>query len=103
MAEPVMKLELEHYVEDLGLDQGAATLTPERIEAVINRVLDNETGARLKIYVDTCVHCGLCSDACHYYLSNDKDPRYSPVSKVKQTMWEILTKKGRVSPEFIKI
>jgi len=104
MAEPASKTEayLEHYIADQGLDVAAAKLTPERIEKVINHVLKGETGARLKVYVDTCVHCGLCSEACHYYVSHDKDPRFSPAGKVKQTMWEILKKKGRVSPDFIK-
>ncbi|MCP4683046.1 MAG: (Fe-S)-binding protein [Desulfobacterales bacterium] len=96
MAEPAKE------IQDIGLDQGIAKLSPEKIEKVINAVLGAEGGARLKVYVDTCVHCGLCSDACHFYLSHDKDPRYSPVAKVKQTMWEILKKKGRVSPEFMK-
>ena len=85
-----------------GIEVGAAGLTEDKIAAVINSVLATETGARLKTYVDTCIHCGLCSEACHYYLSHDNDPRYSPVGKVKQTMWEMLRKKGRVSPEFIK-
>ena len=87
---------------DEGIEKGAERLTPEKTEQVINRVLKNETGARLRMYVDTCVHCGLCSDGCHYYLSHDNDPRFSPAGKVKQTMWEILDKKGKVSPEFIK-
>jgi Fe-S oxidoreductase len=65
-------------------------------------VLKGETGARLKAYVDTCIHCGLCSEACHYYLSRDRDPHFSPVGKVKQTIWEMLKNKGKVSPEFIK-
>lgn len=87
---------------DEGIEKGAEKLEPDRIEQVINNVLKNETGARLKVYVDTCVHCGLCSEGCHYYLSHDNDPRFSPAGKVKQTMWEILDKKGKVSPEFIK-
>jgi Fe-S oxidoreductase len=87
---------------DQGIEVGASSLTDEKIETVVKSVLDNETGARLKTYVDTCIHCGLCSEACHYYLSHDNDPRYSPVGKVKQTMWEMLRKKGKVSPEFIK-
>src|SRR5512134_3658226 len=87
---------------DEGLERGVANLTEEKIQKVINRVLNAETGARLKAYVDTCVHCGLCSDACHYFLSHDRDPRYAPVGKVKQTLWEMLKKGGRVSPEFIK-
>jgi Fe-S oxidoreductase len=89
-------------IEDEGLEVGFKRLTPERIEKVINQVIKGETGARLKVYVDTCVHCGLCSDACHYFLSHDRDPRYAPVAKVKQTMWEMLKKKGKVSPTFIK-
>ena len=87
---------------DEGLERGIAALTEEKIEKVINRVLTGETGARLKAYVETCIHCGLCSEACHYFLSHDRDPRYSPVGKVKQTLWEMLKKRGRVSPEFIK-
>ncbi len=78
-----------------------AKLTPDRIEQVINRVINHETSARLKAYMQTCVHCGLCSDACHFYLSHDKDPRFSPVGKVKQTLWEMLRKKGRVTPQFM--
>lgn len=87
---------------DEGLERGVARLTEEKIARVINDVLDNETGARLKYYVKTCVHCGLCSEACHFYLSHDNDPLFSPVGKVKQTMWEMIKKKGKVSPEFIK-
>jgi len=103
MAEPARKDVAEKsIVVDIGLDEGAARLTPEKIEKVINTVLAGETGARLKVYVDTCVHCGLCSEACHYYLSHDKEPRWSPVGKVKQTMWEMLKNKGKVSPDFIK-
>jgi len=100
MSEPAENM--EQKIKDIGLDESAAKLTPEKIQKVINRVLKGETGARLKTYVDTCIHCGLCSEACHYYLSHDKDPRFSPVGKVKQTMWEILKKDGLVTPEFIK-
>jgi Fe-S oxidoreductase len=69
---------------------------------VVNKVIKGETGARLKTYVNTCIHCGLCSEACHYYLSHDNDPRWSPVGKVKQTMWELVKNKGKVSPEALK-
>ncbi len=89
-------------VADPGLDQTAKELSPARISEVINRVLDRETAARLHVYLNTCVHCGLCSDACHWFLSNDRDPRFSPVGKVKQTLWEIIKRKGNVTPEFLK-
>lgn len=89
-------------VNDSGLDQPIQELTPERIAEVFNRIMDNETAARFRVYLNTCIHCGLCSDACHWFLSNDRDPRFSPVGKVKQTLWEMVKKKGRVKPEFIK-
>jgi Fe-S oxidoreductase len=101
MAEPEKKVEEKKAIDE-GLERGAEKLTEDRIEKVIDRVIKGETGARLKAYVETCIHCGLCSEACHYYLSHDNDPRFSPVGKVKQTLWEMLKKKGRVSPEFIK-
>ena len=88
-------------VADKGLDMGVSRLTDARIAEVVGAVLKAEGGARLKAYVDTCAHCGLCSEACHFFHSHDRDPLYSPVGKVKQTMWEILDKNGRVSPAFI--
>ncbi len=94
--------EIEEKVVDAGLDRGAERLTEDKIEKVVNAVLRNETGARLKMYVETCVHCGLCSEACHIYLSRDRDPKLSPAGKVKRTMWKILKKKGKVTPEFIR-
>ncbi|MFP4032593.1 MAG: (Fe-S)-binding protein [Desulfococcaceae bacterium] len=103
MAEAASKIEEgRKKIDDVGLDQGIARLTPDRIAEVVNEVLDKETGAKLKAYVQTCVHCGMCSEACHYYISNDENPIYSPAGKVKQTIWELLDKKGRVSPEFIR-
>jgi len=89
-------------VVDPGIDEVVGKLAPERIEQVVNEVLTQECSARLKVYVETCVHCGLCSDACHTYLSRDKDPDYAPVAKVRDTIWEMLKRKGRVDGQFIK-
>jgi len=100
MVEPAPKEE-KKFVDE-GLERGVEKLTADRIEKVVNRVLKGESGARLKAYVETCIHCGLCSEACHYYLSHDNDPRWSPVGKVKQTIWQMVKNKGKVSPEFIK-
>lgn len=94
--------EIAEKIIDTGIETGADRLTSEKIERVISRVIKGETGARLKVYVNTCAHCGLCSDACHHYLSRDKNPLLSPAGKVKQTMLEILKNKGRVNIDFIK-
>ncbi len=89
-------------IKDDGIEKPAENLTQDQIRAVIDTVMKNEAGARLKAYIDTCVHCGLCSDACHHYLSNNKNPLFSPAGKVKQTMDVIFRNKGGVSPDFIK-
>ncbi len=94
--------ETEKKIVDPAIDSGIERLTPERIQRVINQVLDKETGPRLKAYVETCMRCGLCADACAYYLSNDKDPKFSPAAKVKQTIWEMIDKKGNVSTDFLR-
>jgi len=28
-----------------------------------------------------CVHCGLCTQCCHYVLTNPDDPTYAPAYK----------------------
>jgi len=97
-----MKERPESLVVDPGLDETIKKLTPEKIQRVVKHVFDKECAARLDTYVNTCVHCGLCAEACHTYLSRDKDPWFAPVSKVKNTIWELIKKKGKVSPEFIR-
>ena len=91
----------DRKIEDIGLSEGVAKLTPEKIQATIQQVLAGETGAKLKVYHETCMRCGMCSEACHFYVSHDGDPTYAPAAKVAQTMGVILDKKGKVTPEFI--
>ncbi len=68
-------------VSDPGIEENAKNLTPEKIEKVIKWVLEKEADVRLKTFVETCIHCGLCSEACHYFLSYRRDPSYAPVAK----------------------
>ena len=89
-------------VADVGIDRAAAALTQDQIQKVIQRVLGKESAARMKVYLETCVHCGLCSEACHTYLSRDRDPDYAPVAKVKDTLWEMVRRKGKVDGEFMR-
>jgi len=34
----------------------------------------------LQVYMDACVHCGACSDKCHYFLGS-ADPKNMPVAR----------------------
>ena len=91
----------DRLIEDVGLREGVKRLTEDKIEKVVQTVLKGETGARLAAYNEICMRCGLCSEACHFYLSHDGDPTYSPVGKVQQTMAKLIKTKGRVSPDDI--
>ncbi|KPJ95464.1 MAG: ferredoxin [Gemmatimonas sp. SG8_17] len=92
----------EDQVVDPGLDDTIKKLTPEKIEQAVNHVMTKETAARLQIYIDTCIHCGLCAEGCHTFLSRDGDPAFAPVGKVKNTLWELVKRNGRVSPETLR-
>ena len=94
--------QIDAQVVDPGIDESIKKLTPERIEQVIRKVLNKQMTARLKVYLDICVRCGLCSEGCHTYLSRDRDPDYAPVAKVRDTIWEMVKRKGKVDGEFLK-
>lgn len=91
----------DRKIEDVGLSEGIAKLTPKSIQEAFLKFIAGETGAKLKVYAETCVRCGMCSEACHFFMSHDGDPSYSPVGKVTQTMGTLLKKKGLVEPEVL--
>lgn len=89
-------------ITDKGIDDGLSKLSPERISWVINNTLKSETGSRFKAYMESCVNCGVCANACHHYLSNDNSPAASPVGKVKRSMRLMMKTRGRVTHEQLK-
>lgn len=89
-------------IVDEGIEQKLATLTPEKIRTAIDAVLNSETSSRLKAYLKTCVRCGLCSDACHFFLSFDRDPAFSPAGKVRQTLELFIREKNRLTADQIR-
>lgn len=49
-------------------------------EAAIAKFLD-VTDSAIAVYLEGCVHCGQCAEACHFYLTQD-DPKYTPTHKL---------------------
>ena len=45
----------------------------ERMHQKLNR--------QMVVSLSACVHCGICSEQCHYVKSNPGDPTYSPAYK----------------------
>jgi Fe-S oxidoreductase len=67
-----------------------------------HQVLRQYKSARIKTWLSICSRCGLCSDACFYYLSSDKDPRLSPAYKIKATLGEMYKRRGNLNDVFLK-
>ncbi|MFA5781412.1 MAG: (Fe-S)-binding protein [Bacteroidales bacterium] len=66
-------------------------------------VLKNRLDGRLLSYLNSCVHCGLCAESCHYYLS-DNNERNIPGKKADQLSSiyrRYYTLAGRLIPRFI--
>lgn len=75
-----------------------------KAQKVIERLgqkLNRQTAGSLA----ACVHCGMCTDSCHYVLANPGDPSYAPAYKADQI--RRLFKRhydwtGRVFPWWVK-
>ncbi|MEA3476709.1 MAG: (Fe-S)-binding protein, partial [Bacteroidota bacterium] len=55
------------------------TLTEQQSRAL--KLFDEKLDARLLTHLNSCVHCGLCGESCHFYLACDDD-RFIPGKKV---------------------
>ena len=52
-----------------------------------------------------CVHCGMCTDSCHYVLANPGDPTYAPAykgDKIRKLFKRHFDWTGRVIPWWVK-
>jgi len=52
-----------------------------------------------------CVHCGMCTDSCHYVLANPGDPTYAPAykaDKIRKLFKRHFDWTGRVFPWWVK-
>ncbi len=57
----------------------------------------------LKVYLDSCVHCGACSDKCHYFLGTG-DPKNMPVARqdlLRKVYRRYFTWSGKLFPRLV--
>jgi Fe-S oxidoreductase len=57
----------------------------------------------LRVYMDACVHCGACSDKCHYFLGTG-DPKNMPVARqdlMRAVYRRYFTVAGKVFPKLV--
>jgi Fe-S oxidoreductase len=56
-----------------------------------------------KVYLDSCVHCGACTDKCHYFLGTG-DPKNMPVARqdlIRQVYRRHFTFAGKYFPKLV--
>ena len=57
----------------------------------------------LKVYLDACVHCGACSDKCHYFIGT-QDPKNMPVARqdlMRSVYRRYFTLPGKLFPKLV--
>jgi Fe-S oxidoreductase len=64
------------------LDATLDALTDEDLARGLS-VFRSKLGAAEAAYLQTCVHCGLCAESCHYYLTDHELPSI-PAHKLEQ-------------------
>ena len=54
-----------------------------------SRALLEQIDAPIAAYFTSCVHCGMCADACLFYTET-QDPKYTPIYKLKpmRKVWQ---------------
>ncbi len=57
----------------------------------------------LKVFMDSCVHCGACADKCHYYIGT-QDPKNMPVARqdlMRSVYRRYFTLPGKLFPKLV--
>jgi len=63
------------------MEHTANVVTDHNFERGVE-VLRNQIDAKVAAYFSSCVHCGLCAEACLFYTETG-DARYTPIHKVE--------------------
>jgi Fe-S oxidoreductase len=53
----------------------------ERVERAMQSFV-KDFGRTAAVYMESCIHCGMCAEACHFYAAT-KDPKYTPIWKLE--------------------
>lgn len=63
-----------------GMDQPVEMPDHERVQRAKRKMIAELT-APMANALESCIHCGLCAEACHFYMTN-QDGKYTPIRKL---------------------
>jgi len=75
----------------------------EKAQKVIDR-MGEKLNRQMAGSLLACVHCGMCTDSCHYVLANPGDPTYAPAYKadrIRKIFKRHFDWTGRVLPKWV--
>ncbi len=70
----------------------------ERVEGAM-RSFAKEFGALVGMNIESCIHCGMCAEACHFYIATE-DAKYTPILKVEPFKKIFRRESGAFAPFF---
>lgn len=74
-------------------------MSPEQRVVGAMRGFATEIGALSALRLESCIHCGMCADACHFYIATE-DPKYTPIWKVEPFKQAYRREAGAFAPVF---
>lgn len=69
-------------IANLGTNIAASTLADDERVKRAKQTFANKLDGHMAIDLETCIHCGMCAEACHFYEATQNE-RYSPVYKFR--------------------
>ena len=89
------------HQEDLGFPGELVDGWQEKAVAKLGDLLDKNRA--LRVYLDSCVKCGACTDKCHYYIGTG-DPKNMPVARqdlLRAVYRRHFTVMGKIAPKLV--
>lgn len=72
-------------------------LSPSEREERAMAEFAHHFGAYTATNLESCIHCGMCADACHYYIATG-DPKYTPILKAEPFKQAYRRESGAFAP-----
>lgn len=70
------------------------------MQTELKRLFKTKLNGAMRLYLETCTHCGVCVEACHVYHSMP-ETRYSPVGRaeiIRKVFLKYFKLEGKIAP-----
>ena len=71
-----------------------------QMQEELKRLFKTKLNSAMRMYLETCTHCGLCVEACHVYHSMP-ETRYTPVGRsevIRKVFLKYFKLEGKIAP-----